>query len=273
MKIETLLTQITQGVYIVGVTDGKKTHAFTAAWVMQVSFSPVLIAISINPKHHSYQLLKAKGVCSVNVLNKQQHDLAGHFGQSGNTNKMGVGDWQTGVTGAPILQESLVYFDCKVSSETAAGDHQLFICEVVDSGLLNKGYPMLYAETGNMDKSSDLYASRRISPRINVNLSAKVDVLETQQSFSMTLLNISHTGLGFSCGADERHKISPHSDFIDDSGKPIEIEIALNEFKLKGRIIYSRRLAANNYQIGVAFVAINNDEIEHLISCLKKTIK
>ena len=154
---QSLLKYITQGVYVVGVADAEQTHAFTAAWVMQVSFSPVLLALSINPEHHSYQLLKQGGVCSINVLRQQQMGLAAHFGQSGLKDKMAVGQWQLAKTGAPILQESLVYFDCKVSGELAAGDHQLIVCEVVAAGKLHDGLPMLYSETGTMDASDALY--------------------------------------------------------------------------------------------------------------------
>ncbi len=156
-ELDQLLKYITQGVYVVGVADGEQTHAFTAAWVMQVSFLPVLLAISINPEHHSYQLLKRGGVCSINVLNKQQMNFAAHFGQSGIQDKMAIGQWQAAKTGAPILQESLAYFDCKVSHEVEVGDHRLVICEVLEAGQLNTGLPMLYAETGAMDDSDALY--------------------------------------------------------------------------------------------------------------------
>ena len=37
---------------------GEARNAFTAAWVMQVSFDPLLLALSINPHHSSYRLLK-----------------------------------------------------------------------------------------------------------------------------------------------------------------------------------------------------------------------
>jgi flavin reductase (DIM6/NTAB) family NADH-FMN oxidoreductase RutF len=43
-------------------------NAFTAAWVMQVSFDPLLLALSINPHHSSYGLLKEARAFSVNVL-------------------------------------------------------------------------------------------------------------------------------------------------------------------------------------------------------------
>ena len=43
---------------MVGVAHGEVRNAFTAAWVMQVSFDPLLLALSINPHHSSYGLLK-----------------------------------------------------------------------------------------------------------------------------------------------------------------------------------------------------------------------
>jgi len=80
---EQLFKQISHGVYVIGVSDGTRKNAFTAAWVMQVSFNPLLLAISINPKSNSYQILQTGGICSVNVLSHDQIELAEHFGQSG----------------------------------------------------------------------------------------------------------------------------------------------------------------------------------------------
>ena len=48
-SIAALFQRLTQGVYVVGVAHGEARNAFTAAWVMQVSFDPLLLALSINP--------------------------------------------------------------------------------------------------------------------------------------------------------------------------------------------------------------------------------
>src|SRR4029453_6193951 len=79
--IAALFKRLTQGVYVVGVVHGEVRNAFTAAWVMQVSFDPLLLALSINPRHSSYGLLKAGRAFRVNVLKKDQLDLAEHYGQ------------------------------------------------------------------------------------------------------------------------------------------------------------------------------------------------
>ena len=57
-SIAALFQRLTQGVYVVGVAHGEVRNAFTAAWVMQVSFDPLLLALSINPRHLSYGLLE-----------------------------------------------------------------------------------------------------------------------------------------------------------------------------------------------------------------------
>jgi flavin reductase (DIM6/NTAB) family NADH-FMN oxidoreductase RutF len=151
-----LLQLITHGVYVIGVRDGERRNAFTAAWVMQVSFDPLLLAVSINPKHYSYRLLKAGGICTVNVLGREHQAIAEHFGRSV-PDKMTGFDWHTAITGAPVLSCSLAYFDCRVSHYTEAGDHQIAVCEVLAGAALHPGVPLLYQQTGDMDGSSEFY--------------------------------------------------------------------------------------------------------------------
>ena len=155
--IENILQHISQGVYVVGVADGDKTNAFTAAWVMQVSFSPVLLVISINPEHYSYQLLQKGGVCCVSVLDNEQYGIAQHFARSDIKDKMRDFSWKETKTKTGALAESLAYFDCRVDHFSDAGDHKLVVCKVIDAAILNEGDSMLYNDTADMDKSSVLY--------------------------------------------------------------------------------------------------------------------
>ncbi|MEQ1739723.1 MAG: flavin reductase family protein [Methyloglobulus sp.] len=151
-----LSKQITHGVYVISVADGSEQNAFTAAWVMQVSFAPPMIAFSINPEHYSYKLLQASGECTVNVLGQDHLAIAAHFGSSGVREKMTTYRWQSGKTVAPVLSDSLAYFDCKLSHTTDAGDHKIAVCEVIAAAELNSGWPLLYWQTGNMDGSGNL---------------------------------------------------------------------------------------------------------------------
>ena len=159
-EIAALFHRLSYGVYVVGVADGDRRDGFTAAWVMQASFDPLLLALSINSSNASYELLHAGGGFTVNVLKQGQLDLARRFGtRSGrNEDKLAGVRWRPGRSGAPILEQALAYFDCELAGRHRAGDHELVLGRVVEGKILDPGAaPLTYADTGDMDGSADLY--------------------------------------------------------------------------------------------------------------------
>ena len=162
-EIAALFHRLSYGVYVVGVAAGDRRDGFTAAWVMQASFDPLLLALSINSSNASYELLHAGGGFTVNVLKQGQLDLARRFGtRSGrDEDKLAGIRWRPGRAGAPILEQALAYFDCEIAGRHRAGDHELVLGRVVDGKVLDPGAaPLTYADTGDMDGSSALYPSK-----------------------------------------------------------------------------------------------------------------
>lgn len=161
--IAALFHQLTLGVYVVGVADGEQRDAFTAAWVMQASFEPLLLAVSVNPQHASYPLLHAGHGFAVSVLKRGQFDLARRFGtRSGrDQDKLAGIAWRPGRNGAPILEDALAYLDCELRTSLLVGDHVIVVGRVIDGRILARGAaPLTYAETGDMDGSSALYPAK-----------------------------------------------------------------------------------------------------------------
>ncbi len=152
-----VLKTLSLGVYIIGVAAGDEHNAFTAAWVMQVSFDPLLVAVGIHPKHRSYRILKEGGGFTINVLAKDQLELARHFGQHADGDKLAGHDWRPGRFGAPILRDALAWLDCDFHHQCPAGDHQLVIGQVLDGGIAHPGEPLLYRDTGDMDGANHLF--------------------------------------------------------------------------------------------------------------------
>jgi flavin reductase (DIM6/NTAB) family NADH-FMN oxidoreductase RutF len=158
-----LLRRLTTGVYVVGVASGGRRNAFTAAWVAQVSFDPLLLALAIHPAHASFQLLVESGAFTVSVLERGRLDLARSFGtRTGrDSDKLAGMPWRAGTSGAPVLEESIAFLDCRVVSRHTAGDHELVIGEVVDGAVLRpEAEPMRYVETGDLDGSEALYPDK-----------------------------------------------------------------------------------------------------------------
>ena len=159
-EIAELFHRLTSGVYVVNVAHTERLDAFTAAWVMQASFDPLLLAVSINPRNASYPSLQASGTFAVNVLKQGQLELARYFGtRSGREHdKLASVSWRPACNGAPVLQEALAYFECELTEHVRVGDHSLVVGRVTGGQILDfSATPMHYTETGAMDGSSKLF--------------------------------------------------------------------------------------------------------------------
>jgi flavin reductase (DIM6/NTAB) family NADH-FMN oxidoreductase RutF len=155
-----LLRRLTNGVYVIGVAQGAHRGAFTAAWVTQVSFEPLLVALSINPQHASYPLLHATRSMTISILPEDRMDLAEHYGTvSGRTvDKLLGQSWQPSAGGCPFLTEALAVLECEAIAEYPVGDHALVIARVIGGELLQPAAePLGYRATGNLDGSAALY--------------------------------------------------------------------------------------------------------------------
>jgi flavin reductase (DIM6/NTAB) family NADH-FMN oxidoreductase RutF len=159
-QIAALCRRLTLGVYVVGVAAEGRRNGFTAVWITQVSFDPLLLALAINPTGASYPLLHAGGGFTINVLKRGQLELARRFGTGSgrDQDKLAGMRWRPGRNGAPILEEALAYFDCELVESFPSGDHRLVLGRVIDGRILAAdAEPLTYAETGDLDGSSALY--------------------------------------------------------------------------------------------------------------------
>lgn len=165
-QVADFMQTISVGVYVIGVCDGRTSNAFTASSVMPVSFKPVIVALAVGNDHASLPMLRAGRVFTINVLKRDQIELAGHFGTvSGrDTNKLAEVRWRAGLSGAPVLVDALAYIECELASLAAAGDHQLALGKVVNGGVLaHDELPLLYRDTRNLDGARDLYPAQLAS--------------------------------------------------------------------------------------------------------------
>ncbi len=132
--------RITHGVYVISAKLGDKVNAMTAAWVSRASFEPPLVTVSIGKTRYSHDMIRDSGVFAVNVLGPDNVETGKHFGlKTGRkTDKFADVAYDTKATGCPILKDAIAWMDCKVVSFHDAGDHTLFIGEVVDGGVLKE---------------------------------------------------------------------------------------------------------------------------------------
>ena len=134
------------GVTIVTTRHGDHLHGMTANAVTSVSLEPLLVLVCVDKTADTHDILAQTGFFAVNILGREQHDISVQFAQK----KAG---WSHGlhglphrfaVTGAPIIDGSLAYLDCRTVGEHHGGDHTIFIGEVVDAQETNDGEPLVF---------------------------------------------------------------------------------------------------------------------------------
>ena len=130
---------LVNGVYVVTTRLGEKLNGMTAAWVSQVSISPLMVMVSIATPRYSHTLIMESGIFAINVLSRDQVELAKRFGyKSGRTlDKFAGLNYLTAPSGAPVLPQAYAYFDVQLACTHPAGDHTLFVGEVREARILH----------------------------------------------------------------------------------------------------------------------------------------
>ncbi|MBI4310664.1 MAG: flavin reductase family protein [Chloroflexi bacterium] len=146
----TVLRMFTYGLYALTIADGDKGHGATVNWVSQVSFDPALLAVSVEKNSRSIELLRQEKAFAINVYRADQRDLAGQLGRrfANRPDKFQGVRCNTGVTGAPLLADSLAYVECRVVREADAGDSVLILADIVEVGVSGEGKPLTMEAAG-----------------------------------------------------------------------------------------------------------------------------
>ena len=148
---KTILRKMPHGVYIVGVRNGAEVNAFTGTWLTQVSIPPPLVALGVKKDTHSFSMIKAGRVFSVNFLRKDQKAVAEHFVKPATVAGEKLKDvrYRRGSTGAPVLEDALGFIECEVREiANESGDHAVVIGEVIEAGVHKDEPALTLLDTG-----------------------------------------------------------------------------------------------------------------------------
>lgn len=150
--------------YIVGSRGSDNINGMMADWVMQVSFEPRLVIVSLERTATTLRNLQETGVFTVNVLSATDVEIARKFAQPRSAAKI-QGRSEAGsaviydklrdvpytrgpLTDCPILDAALGYIECHVESFSEAGDHVLALGRVVGGATMRDGQPLISRDLG-----------------------------------------------------------------------------------------------------------------------------
>ena len=116
--------------------DGR-ISAGTVSWVTQASLKPPLVAVVVKADSQLHEITKTAGCFALNVLGKGQQGAAYTFFKPAERDGQTISGeaFHSGSTGAPVLDNTPAFVECRLVTTVEEGDHSIFVGEVVDAGV------------------------------------------------------------------------------------------------------------------------------------------
>jgi len=137
------LAQFASGVTAVTTRDGSgRPLGLTVTAFSSVSLEPPLVLICVDERSETHAGFRDSGLFGVSVLAEGQEEISRRFAGSGPA-KFETTELVAGSTGVPLVAGALAYLECRVVAAHAAGDHTIYVGEIVVL-TAREGRPLVY---------------------------------------------------------------------------------------------------------------------------------
>ena len=134
-------------VNIISSVHGGRRYGMTATAVCSVTADPPTVLVCINKLATTHGIVAKSRLFCVNVLRADDAELSTTFsGAASGEGRFKSRDWTRLATGAPVLIDALVSFDCRVVKKVVHGTHGIFLGQVEQVLVGKPGKPLLYSE-------------------------------------------------------------------------------------------------------------------------------
>ncbi|MEF8848491.1 MAG: flavin reductase [Candidatus Thermoplasmatota archaeon] len=142
------LQKISYGLYVICSKYKNKANGQIANAVIQVTSTPPIIAISINKKNYTHEIIERRKAFTLSILNKKTPmTFIGKYGfKCGrNIDKMEDTKCKTGKNGIPItLENTVAYLEADVTKKLDVATHTIFIGKITNADKTSDEEPLTY---------------------------------------------------------------------------------------------------------------------------------
>jgi len=139
---------LSYGLYIVTSRLNDRMNGQIVNTVIQVTSDPARVAVVINKKNFTHELIVRSGNFGVSVLEQSATmTFIGPFGfRSGrDIEKLSRVEYKEGITGVPLVtQHAISVLEARVAESIDLGSHTIFVADTVRSEVLREGRPLTY---------------------------------------------------------------------------------------------------------------------------------
>lgn len=120
------MSRVGASVHVITTADSSGRHGLTASAVCSVTDAPPTLLFCINRQVSSHAAFVRGGPACVNTLAADQQEISAVFA---NRDKVGErfahGRWDTGASGAPMLEGAAACFDGRITDIVDVGTHSV----------------------------------------------------------------------------------------------------------------------------------------------------
>ena len=111
--------------------DSDQVHGMSANSFTSVCLEPPLVLVCVGHNTRTFGFVEKNKRFGVNVLSAQQEDIGRYFARRPE-DRDGDVDYECTLSegGVPVIEDTLVFFECHVVQSYVHGDHTVYVAEV-----------------------------------------------------------------------------------------------------------------------------------------------
>jgi flavin reductase (DIM6/NTAB) family NADH-FMN oxidoreductase RutF len=135
------------GVTVVTTRGEEHAYGMTANAFSSVSLDPPLVLVCVITESEGSKHIQQNRCFAVNILHADQEPISRYF--SSRDRPKGRDAFREvahriGASGSPLIDGAAGYLDCRLHADHEAGDHRIFIGEVLELGFDPEAKPLLF---------------------------------------------------------------------------------------------------------------------------------
>lgn len=135
------------GVTVVTTRGEEHAYGMTANAFSSVSLDPPLVLVCVISPSEGSSHIETNGCFAVNILHAEQEPISRYFASRDRPrgrDAFSEVPHRTAATGCPVIEGAVGFLDCRLHAAHAAGDHQIFIGEVLELGFDPEAEPLVF---------------------------------------------------------------------------------------------------------------------------------
>jgi len=150
-QVALALGQIPSGCFVLTASHGSKATGILASWVQQASFSPPIVTVAVKHGRPIQELIEASGHFVLNHISENPLSMFRHFGRGFRPDEpafdgLSIQNDSAGI----VLQDCLGHMSCRVIKSVDAGDHRVYLGEVIGASYPGQGRPYVHLRSNGL---------------------------------------------------------------------------------------------------------------------------